>query len=194
MATYCRWRRAVCLTRARSPTGRSKKGRRADERFQKEARVLRRAESAPEPRRPALLFIHRARRFGKPTVQQYRVRQRSHQKPPRNHFERGQRLHHLAMSSAPDDSVELVPRRANVGAKAKTLPFAPAFVFLAAPTEAEEPARSTLHLVHYDMKAYDDVAPSDVLTQPGGPRGIRPIVTGPARRSVLRARFVIAFL
>jgi hypothetical protein len=42
----------------------------------------------------------------------------------RNHFERGQRLHHLATSSAPDDLVELVPRRANVGAKAKTPPFA----------------------------------------------------------------------
>jgi hypothetical protein len=70
-------------------------------------------------------FIHRTRRFGKPAVQQYCVRQRSHQKPPRNHFERGQRLHHLATSSAPDDLVELVPRRANVGAKAKTLPFAP---------------------------------------------------------------------
>jgi hypothetical protein len=64
------------------------------------------------------------RRFGKPAVQQCRVRQRSHQKPLQNHFERGQRLHHLATSSAPDDLVELVPRRANVGAKAKTLPFA----------------------------------------------------------------------
>jgi hypothetical protein len=115
-------------------------------------------------------------------------------KSPRNHFERGQRLHHLATSSAPDDSVELVPRRANVGAKAKTLPFAPAFVFLAAPTEAEEPARSTLRLVHYETKAYDDVAPTHVLTRLGGPRGIQPIVTGPTRRSVLRARFVIAFL
>jgi hypothetical protein len=35
---------------------------------------------------------------------------------------------------------------------------------------------------------------SCVLTQPGGPRGIWPIVTGPTRRSVLRAWFVIAFL
>jgi hypothetical protein len=159
MATYRRRRRAVCLMRARSPTSRSKEGRREDERFQQEARVLRRAKCEPEPRRPALLFIHGTRRFGKPTVQQYRVRQRSHQKPPRNHFERGQRLHHLATSSAPDDSVELVPRRANVGAKAKTLPFAPAFVCLAAPTEAEEPARSTLRLVHYETKAYDGVPP-----------------------------------
>jgi hypothetical protein len=60
--------------------------------------------------------------------------------------------------------------------------------------EAERPARSTLRLLHYKMKAYDDIAPSHVLTRPRGPRGIRPIVTGPARRSVLRARFVIAFL
>jgi hypothetical protein len=40
MATYRRRRRAVCLTRARSPTSRSKEGKRAGERFQKEARVL----------------------------------------------------------------------------------------------------------------------------------------------------------
>jgi hypothetical protein len=140
------------------------------------------------------LFIHRTRLFGKPAIQQYRVRQWSHQKPPRNHFERGQHLHHLATSSAPDDLVELVPRRANVGAKAKTLPFAPVFVYLAAPTEAKRPARSTLCLLHYKTKAYDDVAPSHVLTRPGGPCGIRPIVTGPARRSVLRARFIMAFL
>jgi hypothetical protein len=66
MATYRRRRRAVCLTRARSPTSRSKEGKRADERFQQEARVLRRAESAPEPRRPALLFIHGTKRFRNP--------------------------------------------------------------------------------------------------------------------------------
>jgi hypothetical protein len=194
MATYRRRRRAVCLTQARSPTSRSKEGRRAGERFQNKARVLRRAEREPNPRRPTPLFIHRTRRFGKPAVQQYRVRQRSHQKPPRNHFERGQRLHHLVTSSAPDDLVELVPRRANVGAKAKTLPFAPAFVYLAAPTEAKRPARSTLRLLHYKTKAYDDVTPSHVLIRPGGPRGIQPIVTCPAWRSVLRARFVMAFL
>jgi hypothetical protein len=137
-------------------------------------------------------FIHRTRRFEKPVVQQYRVCQRSHQKPPRNHFKRGQRLHHLATSSAPDDLVELVPWRANVGAKAKTLPFAPAFVYLAAPTEAKR--RPSSISLHYKTKAYDDVAPSHILTRPGGPRGIRPIVTGPARRSVLQARFVMAFL
>jgi hypothetical protein len=82
----------------------------------------------------------------------------------------------------------------SVGEKAKTLPFALAFVNLAAPTEAKRPAGSTLRPLHYKMKAYDDVAPSHVLTRPRGPRGIRPIVTGPARRSVLRARFVMAFL
>jgi hypothetical protein len=58
MVTYRRRRRAVCLTRARSPTSRSKEGRREDERFQKEARVLWHAESEPEPRHLALLFIH----------------------------------------------------------------------------------------------------------------------------------------
>jgi hypothetical protein len=53
MATYRRRWRAVCLTRARSPMSRSKEGRRANERFQKEAMVLRRAERVPDPRRPA---------------------------------------------------------------------------------------------------------------------------------------------
>jgi hypothetical protein len=81
-----------------------------------------------------------------------------------------------------------------VVAKVKTLPFASTFVDLATPTEAKRPAGSTLRPLHYKTKAYDDVAPSHVLTRPGGPRGIRPIVTGPARRSVLRARFVMAFL
>jgi hypothetical protein len=56
MATYRRRRRAVCLTRARSPMSRSKEGRRADGRFKKEARVLRRAEREPDPRRPAPPF------------------------------------------------------------------------------------------------------------------------------------------
>jgi hypothetical protein len=122
--TYHRRRRAVCLTRARSLMQRNKEGRRAGERFQNLGfSGARKGKSQPAPRRAAL-FIHTARRFGKPAVQQCHVHQRSHQKPPRDHFERGQRLHHLATSSALDDLVELVPRRANVGAKAKTLPFA----------------------------------------------------------------------
>jgi hypothetical protein len=82
MATYHQRWRAVFLTQARSPTSRSKEGRRADERFQKEARVLRRAESAPEPRHPALLFIHGTRRFGKLVVQ-YTVSVNGHIKKTR---------------------------------------------------------------------------------------------------------------
>jgi hypothetical protein len=88
----------------------------------------------------------------------------------------------------------------------------PPFVYLAAPTgsgktgevypssislrrqEAERPVRSTLRLLRYRTKAYGDVALSHVLTPPGGRRGIRPTVTGPARISVLRARFATAFL
>jgi hypothetical protein len=59
IATYRRRWRAVCFTRASSPTSRSKEGKRADERFQKEARVSRRAERVPDPRRPAPFYIHR---------------------------------------------------------------------------------------------------------------------------------------
>jgi hypothetical protein len=85
--------------------------------------------------RPRRLFIDRTRRFGKHVVQQCHVHQQSPKKPPRDHFERGQRLHHLATSSAPDDLVELVPWRANVGAKEKTLPFARSLRCLATPTK-----------------------------------------------------------
>jgi hypothetical protein len=52
MATYRRRRQAVCFTRARSPMSKSKEGRRAIKWFQEEARVLRRAERVPNPRRP----------------------------------------------------------------------------------------------------------------------------------------------
>jgi hypothetical protein len=123
IATYRRWRRTVCLTRARSPMQRTKEGRRAGERFQKFRVFSARAKVRDSPSRAAL-FIHTTRRFGKPAIQQCHVHQRSPQKPPRDHFERGQYLHHLVTSSAPDDSVELVPQRANVRAKAKTTPFA----------------------------------------------------------------------
>jgi hypothetical protein len=179
MATYRRRRRAVCLTQARSPTSRSKEGRRAGERFQNKARVLRRAEREPNPRRPTPLFIHRTRRFGKPAVQQYRVRQRSHQKPPRNHFERGQRLHHLVTSSAPDDLVELVPRRANVGAKAKTPPFARCHRRPRCTNGDKTTGRLTLRPTHHQTKTCDEVISSCDLVQHGGPRVIRPIITGP---------------
>jgi hypothetical protein len=109
---------------------------------------------------------NRARRFGKPAIQQYTVNQRSRQKPSRNHFERGKRLRHLATSSAPGDFVELVPRRANVGAKAKPPP----------PARSLRRSRSVRH----QTKACDEVLPPCGLVQFGGPRAIRPIVTGPA--------------
>ena len=73
-------------------------------------------------------------------------------------------------------------------------PSLDAFANLAAPTEAKQPAGTTLRPLHCKTKAYNEVAPSRVLVQPGGPQGIRPIVIGPARLSVLRARFVVAFL
>jgi hypothetical protein len=81
-----------------------------------------------------------------------------------------------------------------LGRRRRHYPSLQAFVNLVAPTEAKRPAGSTLRPIHYKTKAYDEVAPSHVLTQPGGPRGIRPIVTGPAWRSVLQARLVMAFL
>jgi hypothetical protein len=61
MATYRRRWRAVCLTRARSPTSRNKEGSRADERFQKEARVLRHTEREPEPCCPPPPFLYTGR-------------------------------------------------------------------------------------------------------------------------------------
>jgi hypothetical protein len=70
MATYHRRRRAVCFTRARSPTSRSKEGRRAAKRFQKEARVLWRIERVSNPRRPAPFYTQDAtlRETRNPTV------------------------------------------------------------------------------------------------------------------------------
>jgi hypothetical protein len=81
-----------------------------------------------------------------------------------------------------------------LGRRRRHYPSLQAFVDLAAPTEAKRPAESTLRPLHCRTKVYDEVAPSHALTQPGGPRRIRPIDAGPARRSVLRARFAMAFL
>jgi hypothetical protein len=111
-------------------------------------------------RRPPPPFIHRARRFGKPAVQQYGVSQRSCQKPPRNHFERGQRLRHLATSSALDDLVELVPRRANVGAKAKTPPFARCLRCNRRTSRDKTTGRLTLRPTRHRTKTCDEVVPS----------------------------------
>jgi hypothetical protein len=154
-------------------------GQTSSERFKKAVRVFtERGKIKFKTRRPPPPFIHRVRRFGRPAIQQYRVNQRSCQKPPRDHFERGQRLHHLATSSAPDDSVELVPRRANVGAKAKTPPFArclrrPHWIDGDKTTD-----RLTLRPTRRRTKTYDEVIPSRDLVLHGVPRVIRPIVTG----------------
>jgi hypothetical protein len=77
-----------------------------------------------------------------------------------------------------------------LGRRRRRYPSLDAFVYLAAPTEAMRPAVSTLRRTRYKTKAYDEVAPSRVLVQYEGPRGIWPILTGPVRLSVLRARFV----
>jgi hypothetical protein len=130
-------------------------------------------------RRPPPPFIGRARLFGKPAIQQYAVNQRSYQKPPRNHFERGQRLRHLATCSAPGDFVELVPRRANVGTKAKTPPFARGLRWCLW-SGRDKTDRDTLRLIRHQTKACDGVIPQRGLVRLGGPRVIRPIVAGPA--------------
>jgi hypothetical protein len=156
-------------------------GQTSSKKVEKSARVFtERGKIKFKTRRPPPPFIHRARRFGKPVVQQYGVNQRSCQKPPRNHFERGQRLRHLATSSAPDDLVELVPRRANVGAKAKTPPFARCLRRNRRTNGDKTTGRFTLRPIRHRTKTYDEVVPSCDLVQHGGPRVIRPIVTDPA--------------
>jgi hypothetical protein len=81
-----------------------------------------------------------------------------------------------------------------LGQRRRRYPSLDAFADPAAPTEAKRPAVSTLRPTRCKTKAYDEVVPSRVLVQHEGPRGIRPLVTGPVRLSVLRARFVKAFL
>jgi hypothetical protein len=102
------------------------------------------------------------------------------QKPPRNHFERGQRLRHLATSSAPDDLVELVPWRAYVGAKAKTPPFARGLRRKRRPDGDKTTVRDTLRPIRHRTKTRSEAIPPCGLVQSGGPRVIQPIVTGPA--------------
>jgi hypothetical protein len=93
---------------------------------------------------------------------------------------RAQRLRHLATSSAPGEFVELVPRRANVGAKAKTPPFARGLHY-SRRSDGDKMGRDTLRFIRHQTKACDGVIPPCGLVQLRGPRVIRPIVTGPAR-------------
>jgi hypothetical protein len=83
IATYRRRRRAVCLTRTSSPTNRSKEGRRAGEQFEREARVFAAHRKVNfNLRRPRPLYIHRARRFRKPAIQQCGVQSTAMSKTP----------------------------------------------------------------------------------------------------------------
>jgi hypothetical protein len=80
-----------------------------------------------------------------------------------------------------------------LGRRRRCYPSLRAFV-TSLSSEARWPARPTLRPPHCKTKAYDEVSPSHVSTRPRDPYGIRPTVTGPAQRSVLRTWFVIAFL
>jgi hypothetical protein len=94
-----------------------------------------------------------------------------------------------------------------VGAKANTLPFARCLRRLVTPTNTtsiEHARASRRRRLDEDRRGPPSSSPlqdegsvevyeSHVVTAPGGPCRIWPIVMGPARRSVLRAAFVIAF-
>jgi hypothetical protein len=94
-----------------------------------------------------------------------------------------------------------------VGAKANTLPFARylrRFVTPMETTPTQHARASRRRRLDEDRRGLPsssllqdegsvEVYESHVVTAPGGPCGIRPTVTGPARISVLWAAFVIAF-
>jgi hypothetical protein len=67
-----------------------------------------------------------------------------------------------------------------LGRRRRRHPSLDAFASLAAPTETRRLADFTLRPTRRRTKAYDEVVPSRGLVQHGGPRVIRPIVTGPA--------------
>jgi hypothetical protein len=67
-----------------------------------------------------------------------------------------------------------------LGQRRRSYSLLDAFANLVAPTEAKRLAVSTLRSTRHRTKAYDEVAPSHALVQHEGPRGIQPIVTGPA--------------
>jgi hypothetical protein len=66
-----------------------------------------------------------------------------------------------------------------VGAKAKTPPFARG-LRCSRWSNGDKTGRDTLRPVRHQTKACDEVIPPRGLVQLGGPRVIRPIVTGPA--------------
>jgi hypothetical protein len=66
-----------------------------------------------------------------------------------------------------------------VGAKAKTPPFAQG-LRCSRWSNGDKTGRDTLRSSQHQTKACDEVIPPCGLVQLGGPRAIRPIVTGPA--------------
>jgi hypothetical protein len=125
----------------RGPDFRSARARRTGERFEKVwvSTAQARVRNSPSHTLPFYKQGVALRETHSPTVT--RQSTVTFQKPPWDHFERGHRLHHLATSSAPDDLVELVPRRANVGAKANTLSFAQSLRCLPSSTMSTSTAR-----------------------------------------------------
>jgi hypothetical protein len=67
-----------------------------------------------------------------------------------------------------------------VGAKAKTPPFARGLRCSRWSNGDKTTGRDTLRPIRHQTKTCDEVIPPCGLVQHGGPRGIRPIVTGPA--------------
>jgi hypothetical protein len=75
---------------------------------------------------------------------------------------------------------KLVPGISSVGAKAKTPPFARGLRCTRCTNGDKTTGRLTLRLIRRRKKTHDEVVSSCDLVQSGGPRLIRPIVTGPA--------------
>jgi hypothetical protein len=78
-----------------------------------------------------------------------------------------------------DGLIEDSPAVALVGAKAKTPPFARG-LRCSHWSDGDKTGRDTLRSTRHQTKTYDEVIPPCGLVQLGGPRAIRPIVTGPA--------------
>jgi hypothetical protein len=79
-----------------------------------------------------------------------------------------------------DSGLDMVPSESSVGAKAKTPPFARCLGRNRRTNGDKTTGRLTLRPIRHRTKTCDEVVPSCDLVQHGGPRVIRPIVSGPA--------------
>jgi hypothetical protein len=79
-----------------------------------------------------------------------------------------------------EESYPILSKKHNVGAKAKTPPFARGLRRKRRPDGDETTVRDTLRPIRHRTKTRSEVIPPCGLVQRGGPRVIRPIVTGPA--------------